>query len=288
MLRPMDTTPRERGAPAQAIVHPALAELRARRDALRVDLAAILERVDRCVLVDIPYARALYDEKLGTLELELLQLRASNASLRRRIELVVARRNRGEPVTPNVLAVITAQVDQELEAWWQELRQKERELRAGRTWLTQGSPADPQVVREVRKLYRELCRQLHPDATGGETEAFARHWPTVQTAYRELEVEVLRTVHSLVVSGKSVGAPDAIEELRDQCPRLEERIRAQLEKLEGLQKSPPLSHRAFLNDATQVAEKQAAVRGAIAAERTRASELELTMAAVGGTPWALA
>jgi hypothetical protein len=281
MVPSMDTT-------ANVYLHPAAAELVQRRDRLRSDLAALLERVDRCVFVDIPFVVALYDGKLGGLECELLKLRAGNASLRRRIELVVARRNHGEAITAQTLAAIDEQVAEELASWWKEVHQREREVRERRAWMEGSAPGDPAVVAEVRKLYRALCRRLHPDATGGETEAHTRHWTTVQAAYRELDVEVLRALHSILLDEAGSAAPDALDEIQAQCARLEQRIRAQADRLEALRKNPPLCHLAFLEDPAQVAGKQAEARVAVASERARRSELEAALAAVGGTPWARA
>jgi len=291
-LHKMDATPHMDSSaharpPPEMILHPDGVALARRRDELRTELGALLERVDRCQLVEVPWARALYDEKMGRLELAHLQLRARNASLRRRLAMLIARRNRGELVTPEVLEGIAAQVERDLDAWWQEVREKERQLREGHSWLAAG-PGDPMRAAVARRLYRELCRALHPDATGGETEEYARHWRTVQTAYKEQDVEVLRAVDSLLRKGQHDSAPQSAGDLLEECDRLEARIRAQLERLEGLQKSPPLSLRALLEDPAQVAQKQAAIRASIEAEEKSGSELELAMAALGGATWARA
>jgi hypothetical protein len=242
---------------------------------------------------DVPYALALYDEKLGRLECDLLRLRVEHSALRRRIELVVAQQNRGLVVTEAALAQIDAQLATELISYWDELHQREREVRARCAWLESGTTASPADVSEVRKLYRELCRRLHPDATGGETEVFRRHWPAIQAAYRDCDLEVLRALSAVLIGGAPLEFLE-LDGLREQCQRLDERLGAQADRLAKLHAAPPLCYLAELEDPERVLARRKVLLESIAVERARKASLDQTAMALGVAglfgrqPWARA
>jgi hypothetical protein len=288
LLRMETSQGSETTGPAQVILHPAVVALAARLAELKSNLAVLVEAVERSILVDGPWVLAQYDQKLGGLECELMRLRADNAARKRRLELIVAAQNRGEALTELRLEEIDARVKTDLAKWWSELEQREREVRRRCAWVEGGVPIDPAVLAEVRTIYRALCRQLHPDATGGESDAFARHWTGIQHAYRDRDVEVLRALHAILVTAPVDELADP-KGLQGKCEELEARIRAQADKLAKVQTTPPLSHRAALDNPSWVEGKRKELLVAIEAEQQRRDTLEQTLSQVsGGRPWARA
>ena len=230
--------------------HPAVAVLHRQIHALRDELATAVAQHDELRHTAIPYLEVVYQRAIGPAQLAALQAQAAAQRAKRLVELAMQAVNRGEP--PPLLAGLAAQVEQELAAWRQRVAGMAAAIQqAVRALTTALSPAD---TVQLKQLYRDLARRLHPDANPQQGDREQRLWQQVQDAYRDGDLARLRVLAETASAAAPLPAgPDALEVLHAQVQRLHDAIRSLSAASIALEQRPPLSLRAELADPTWIA-----------------------------------
>ena len=254
-------------------LHPEFAKQLERRGRLREQLVHLLEAEAELINHVGPYLEALYLEALGQLELALLQQQAENARLRRQIELLRARLNRGESLDRKTMEHITQQLEVELTAWRHRLRAQEQALKEAQAYR-ESPPLSRNELEAIKALYRKLVRQLHPDMTGGESPAFRKYWHEVQRAYRGCDLAYLEILAEVVGQEDLRPSPEDPDiDLRTEIEKLERLLANQAEKLARLRQQAPYCYEERLRDESWIAARQAGLREQIAVEEGQHARL---------------
>ena len=76
-------------------------------------------------------------------------------------------------------------------------------------------PEEESEVSELKKLYRELCLQYHPDRMGAHDAKTQRLWHEIQDAYVNRDLEGLRAIRSGIEleSGETTLSCSEIDEM---------------------------------------------------------------------------
>lgn len=76
-------------------------------------------------------------------------------------------------------------------------------------------PEEESEVSELKKLYRELCLQYHPDRMGAHDAKTQRLWHEIQDAYVNRDLEGLRAIRSGIEleSGETTLSCSEIDEI---------------------------------------------------------------------------
>ena len=149
---------------------------------------------------------AEYDLHFKHLEIEIQQKAVQNSEFQRRAELLMTKFQRGEKLTPELVALIHKVVDKEFAA----LKNRMQEL------LNQQSQSKiafnhSHVHASLPKLYKELAKKLHPDS-GADPDLTQKYWISVQKAYDEKDLHTLHALHTLICNSP-LSASDSLEEL---------------------------------------------------------------------------
>ncbi len=218
----------------QPIPHPEIEQLRQRYRELQDALRQTLQEYFFLRTELYPSLLAEYERHFRTLELQLQNVSLRAAQLRRRVELLLVKLQRGEPITERTFALVEQIVAREFAALWERLHAPEQPHR------TQSPAAEAE---EFPKLYRLLVKRLHPDAAGAETEEFRRYWTAVQRAYRERNIHHLRQLYFLLCSemldAEPESEPASLEYLRRRISQLERRLTVERRRLEQLRAEEP-------------------------------------------------
>lgn len=59
-----------------------------------------------------------------------------------------------------------------------------------------GQGEEEDKIRELKKLYRELCLQYHPDKMGVHDAKMAQTWLDIQTAYQKGNLDRLKAIRA--------------------------------------------------------------------------------------------
>jgi hypothetical protein len=136
-----------------------------------------------------PNLEALYISKIGYLQINKLQIELRIKALKRKIEMVVASINKQEPVD---LINIELQIALELAKAEQDILVASSDLENANYLLTH--LASPTHSNELKELYKQLAKQLHPDVNPNLTDQQRNLWHIVQDAYKSGDLEKLRSI----------------------------------------------------------------------------------------------
>lgn len=166
---------------------------------------------------------AEYDKHFKHLEIEIQQKALQNSELQRRAELLMTKFQRGEKLTPELIALIHKVVDKEFAA----LKDRMQEL------LSQQSQAkiafdNSHVHASLPKLYKELAKKLHPDS-GADTDLTQKYWISVQKAYDEKDLHTLHALHTLICN-----SPLAVSDSLEVSSSNKEELMIELQKVQTL------------------------------------------------------
>lgn len=140
-----------------------------------------------------PQLEALYVIKIGNKQLKLLEIKLEVKRLKKITELAVACLNRNEPIDWNEISAVA---DAILEKDYLEIM--EEASRVARAEQLLGNLASPEHSAELRRLYRQLAKELHPDVNPDLTENQINLWYAVKNAYEYGDLESLRALSVIV------------------------------------------------------------------------------------------
>lgn len=254
----------------QIVLHPDFSAKLREIDALREKLSALIEEYESLLYGERDALLAKYNRDVGYLEHELFLLEVEIAELRRRIAILQADINMGRTVTDERITRLDEEIRTEFEMFYAEVEKKERELRLSLDLSV--SLMEPEDVRELKTLYRRICKRYHPDVGGCELERWEQVWSTLQHAYRAGDLDLLRALaETLDLSGKA--PPENSDDLDGEIKRLGCCIEKQSERLAEILSTPPFSYRESLEDPEWIRIKQEDLRQKIAGMKEHRMEL---------------
>lgn len=179
---------------------------------LRESLPKLLEEKEHLIHHTLPHLQATYLSKTGRLKFELLEVRFDVLRLKRKMEMIQAKMNRGEEVIPEV---IDALVELEMRAQREKLDGEARKLEAAMKFMN-APPLTEEENRQFRKLYHKLAMKLHPDMNPGQNDKARTLWLRLAEAYRNGDLREMQLIEVLLETEKDPGdrLPTALEELK--------------------------------------------------------------------------
>lgn len=222
---------------------------------LRASLTALLLQKDDLLLIQCKRIEHAYLRRFGALELKVYETWCGCLRAKKKAKLIRASVNRREQAD---LPQIEAALDQELETYHEELEERFRRV-SGATQGREGPGLSASGVRELKNLYRQAVKALHPDLHPEEDEACVRTLDRAMRAYRAGDLETLRAVCE-TLEQPAAAQRDGLEELRAEAERLRRSLREINRQLDAVKAQYPYSARVYLEDP----------------ERGRAREAELT------------
>lgn len=256
------------------ILHPEYDELLREAKQLREELAELIFERDELLLHVCRNIEAEYMVKVGTFEHKIYEFECQILRLRRKIELIRVRLNRQESVFP-------ALIEQQLDAEYAEYEEKLRaQMKAISEALNRhdGNRLTEEEGAELKSLYRQAVKKLHPDLNPEQTAEQERLFSNTLAAYENGDLDALRVVCLLISEiAPPVEPMSAIDELRAKVDALKEHCAELCENIERLQDSFPYNQREFLRDERQVELRRAELENRIETLRGTYANYESTL-----------
>lgn len=233
-------------------LHPQAVRLREECRDLAAELANLVFQHDSLVTELIPALEAEYLAKLGPGRTRVLELQLENRRLQRRIEAIQACLNRGR--VPDLERIDQA-LEEELSAWTEEVARQRRQVEKARQALVEPMPVAE--LRQIRSLYRELVKLLHPDLNPVTPER-ARLWLQVQHAWQQGDAQGLELLADLArrLEGRATWEEtSALDRLTAERDRLKVHVQRVAARLQELKDSFPCDHQERLADPGWVEEQ---------------------------------
>lgn len=248
---------------------PGYEELQGAVDKLRTELSMLHLEHDELLYVECKHIEAAYMMALGGLEYRIYETECDILRLKRKAELIRAKKNRQEKV---VLPEIEECLDIEFAEYREKLNEQIEKMNAALEWR-RGVPLSREETRELKKLYRSVVRSLHPDINPEQSEAKRMLFHNAVTAYQNGDLDGLRAIRAMVGGSTLVeGQGDPLGRLVKEKERLSKLVEGIREKIAAVKLEYPYTMKSLLLDSEKVEARQAALESRIA-------ELKLALAA---------
>lgn len=258
--------------------HPEDLALREEIARLRASLTALLLQKDDLLLVQCRRIEAAYLRRFGALELKVYECWCDCLRAKRKAKMIRACRNRREQADETQ---IEAALDQELAEYREELTNRFRRVESVME-RREGLGLTQRGQKELKDLYRQAVKALHPDLHPGEDQKRAQTLDQAMRAYRAGDLETLRTICDALEPAPEAAA-STLDELRMEAKRLRAGIRSFDEQLEEIKSKYPFSARVYLEDEAQGHAREAELKRQLQELRDRTARYEAEIARMLGS-----
>ena len=258
--------------------HPEDLALREEIARLRASLTALLLQKDDLLLVQCRRIEAAYLRRFGALELKVYECWCDCLRAKRKAKMIRACRNRREQADETQ---IEAALDQELAEYREELTNRFRRVESVME-RREGLGLTQRGQKELKELYRQAVKALHPDLHPGEDQKRAQTLDQAMRAYRAGDLDTLRTICDALEPAPEAAA-STLDELRMEAKRLRAGIRFFDEQLEEIKSKYPFSARVYLEDEAQGHAREAELKRQFQELRDRTTRYEAEIARMLGS-----
>lgn len=172
---------------------------------LKAGYVAILNELDVMNNWGRVHLEALYATKIGKFKVEVLELQIALKAIKKKIQLCFQYINRGEE--PDFDEIEEKVFFLLIEAEGEVLEAKSKVV-LGRRVLS--NLASPERSMELRKIFRSVAKNLHPDVNPNLTASQTEIWHTFLNAYKEGDLERLKSLQ--IVYADEIRKIDSVEQ----------------------------------------------------------------------------
>ncbi len=207
-------------------------------DILRTEYIKLINDKDVLLNWGKPQLEALYNTRVGVHQITLLQMQLRVKSLKRKLELVRSTIVRGQPLDVNAIELLVAA---ELANAEMQIMEQVAIVEGGKHLLSNLDSPTRSV--ELRNLFRQLAKQLHPDVNGALSPEQQQLWHLVKDAYQFGDLEKLKAIQ-VAYEKELVKGEKAIEQLSEDAislknETLKEGIKLLHNEIEGIKNTFP-------------------------------------------------
>jgi DnaJ domain len=158
-------------------------------DILRTEYIKLINDKDVLLNWGKPQLEALYNTRIGIFQVELLQLQLRITAFKKKVQMVRSIIVQNLPLDVQAIELLVAS---ELANAELKIMQQLFDIEKSKNLLT--NLDSPTRSADLRKLYRELAKQLHPDINENSSPEQEHLWHMVNDAYKHGDVEKLKAL----------------------------------------------------------------------------------------------
>ncbi len=228
-------------------------ELKESIDKLRTELSMLVLERDELLYNVCRNLEMRYMLVLGTLEYKAYETQCKALRLKRKLELIQARKNRQEKV---ILSEIEEILDDEFEEYREKLDLQINKLNNA-IERSKGELLTDKEARELKKMYRSIVKKLHPDMNPDISEEELRLFINAVDAYKSGSLETLRIIYDML-GGEDIKPYEesAAEKLLKEKKRLAKAIDNIKAAIDNIKSEYPYTLKEILNDPEKIEEKK--------------------------------
>jgi len=224
---------------------------------LSKEYAALLAQYDELTHSVRPHLEAEYVMQLGRREHQLFTLQLQTRQLKREIALYQAAKNHGETVSPEAVQEI---IETEFAQYKAQLAEPQEKIQLAEE-LHFAKKLSAAETKELKALYYDMVRKLHPDLNPGLPPKAAILWQRIVEAYKSWDWQELNVLSDMaydLLNRKEIKLQElnGMEAVLDQQKKISAKIETVRLKTQELRSRPPFTYEELLSSPKAVNEKR--------------------------------
>ena len=220
---------------------------------MRTELSMLLLERDELQFVICKNIETEYMLKLGSIEYKAYEAQCAALRLKRKIELIQAKKNRQEKV---IISAIEETLDNEFAEYQKQLDEQIDKMNDALK-RSKAEVLSDEENKELKKLYRKIVKALHPDINPDVSEAQVQLFDNAVSAYKNGDLGTLRIIGEMVGNNLLPEQhKDAMTQLVEERERLEGLLKSIRESIENIKSDYPYTMKDILEDTERTEQKK--------------------------------
>ena len=235
------------------IVFPDFEKLKNEVERMRTELSMLLLERDELQFVICKNIETEYMLKLGSIEYKAYEAQCAALRLKRKIELIQAKKNRQEKV---IISAIEETLDSEFAEYQKQLNEQIDKMNDALK-RSKAEVLSDEDNKELKKLYRKIVKAVHPDINPDVSEAQVQLFDNAVSAYKSGDLGTLRIIGEMVGNNPLPEQhKDAMTQLVEERERLQGLLKSIRESIDNIKSEYPYSMKDILEDTEKTEQKK--------------------------------
>ena len=196
--------------------------------------------------------------KLGSIEYKAYEAQCAALRLKRKIELIQAKKNRQEKV---IISAIEKTLDNEFAEYQKQLDEQIDKMNDALK-RSKAEVLSDEDNKELKKLYRKIVKALHPDINPDVSEAQVQLFDNAVSAYKSGDLGTLRIIGEMVGNNPLPEQhKDAMTQLVEERERLQGLLKSIRDSIENIKSEYPYTMKDILEDTAKTEQKKQELEG---------------------------
>lgn len=220
---------------------------------MRTELSMLLLERDELQFVICKNIETEYMLKLGSIEYKAYEAQCAALRLKRKIELIQAKKNRQEKV---IISAIEETLDSEFAEYQKQLNEQIDKMNDALK-RSKAEVLSDEDNKELKKLYRKIVKALHPDINPDVSEAQVQLFDNAVSAYKSGDLGTLRIIGEMVGNNPlPEQRKDAMTQLVEERERLQGLLKSIRESIDNIKSEYPYTMKDILEDTEKTEQKK--------------------------------
>lgn len=235
------------------IVFPDFEKLKSEVEKMRTELSMLLLERDELQFVICKNIETEYMLKLGSIEYKAYKAQCAALRLKRKIELIQAKKNRQEKV---IISAIEETLDSEFAEYQKQLNEQIDKMNDALK-RSKAEVLSNEDNKKFKKLYRKIVKALHPDINPDVSVAQVQLFDNAVSAYKNGDLNTLKIIGEMVGNSPLPEQhKDALTQLNEEKERLQNLLKVIRDSIEQIKSKYPYTMKEIIEDEEQTEQKK--------------------------------
>ena len=228
-------------------------KLKSEVEKMRTELSMLLLERDELQFVICKNIETEYMLKLGSIEYKAYEAQCLSLRLKRKIELIQAKKNRQEKV---IIPAIEETLDTEFAEYQKQLDEQINKMNDALK-RSKAEVLSDEDNKKLKKLYRKIVKALHPDINPDVSETQVNLFDNAVQAYKNGDLNTLKIIGEMVGNSPLPEQhKNALTQLNEEKERLQNLLKAIRDSIEQIKSEYPYTMKEIIENEEQTEQKK--------------------------------